>query len=191
MKMIEEFYNNLIEFSKTHTPQNNICQQLQAFAVISGLSDLNTENLTKTHKDKGHSYFWSAKWDKAGQSSSNIGFNWPILAVYHMGVTPISRRRDDHQLQLLVLDKYVGSKQSTTYCDKRPEHAVFRDTLKIINQLKSHIKFDTIKDLRQFVGGKDDLKGWSMIITTKVNPCEIYLPTTDNREFIQDDSSCC
>lgn len=84
---------------------------LETFAVLEDISDLNAPNLKKVVQDYNKPYFFSKRWESSGYNTSDISFNYPLLAVIETG----KRYNFEHNqhtkvqvnLEISVLDRFI------------------------------------------------------------------------------------
>jgi len=154
MIFLEDFFMALNQFVRFHEATQFRCQRPQTFAVLDEFSDLDTDNLNKTIRDKNKPFFYSREWDKNNYNKSNISFNRPILATFVKdgsikGLFSNKQQIVSHRVEIAYLDQYYRecAKEPTgDECKDRTRNEIFADTHKVLLDLGkflSEIKYYT------------------------------------------------
>lgn len=193
---LDNIYKLITEFIKAYPNQNHSVLMPQTFSTIQSASDLNTENLGKTTKDRNKPYFYSKKWHRAGYSG-NVSFDYPIITSYQS-----SSEINQVNLQIMVLDMDNEAKKGDSYAKMRTTDEVFRDTRYIMVNLLDYLnhlsqgmdnyfhelggtsqwsrnfkRLNRGTEIRPFSAGTDNLKGYEVTLVFPIDDCLIFNPS--------------
>lgn len=125
------------------------CLQPKAFRVLqTGHSnEISSSNLGAVPTDKDSPFFWSKKWMQEKYNPNKLGFEWPILTMYHIGdnggnVFQPGMSTYVYNIQLAVLDLYRKDcvNGSIRGCNARQVNQIYIDTATILKSILQYFK---------------------------------------------------
>lgn len=182
---VDDFFRLLKEAVMYSPPNEHKCKQLQTFAVLESMIDLNTANLGKTSRERDKNYFFSREWAQKKFSGSDISYEYPAVIVFEKSIDNIKFDENFthmcYNFQVAVLDEYIESCVDCDYCTDRTRNDIFLDTEDLLiktlkylhNVVYARIDGDSSTDGFYNVGFLDQL-----VTEAEIPGYEIIVPET-------------
>jgi hypothetical protein len=135
-----QFWGLFKDFVQYHAPNDLPCRQLQTWALIDRIEQINDPSLGKEIKDRNKPTFFSRKWAKGRFSPNRIEFDTPVLLAKVVEMR--SERANNYrgvntslEFEVAVLDHLKDPKLLKTPCDRRSENEVIEDCTALFNEM--------------------------------------------------------
>lgn len=135
MRQIDIIFRLLTEAVNYHKSATGLkCHELQAFAVLGSMHDLDADSLGKNIFYQNTPFFFSKAWRALKYNPSRLEFDYPIMVAYETSQTydEVFTRdsyRIKYEIQVAVLDKLPReAAEIQGPCGSRTKEQVFIDT---------------------------------------------------------------
>lgn len=123
-------------------PKGDGCSRLETFALVEEYADFNAQSLGKSVRDIGKPYFFSRKWANKKYNPSQLGFDFPLLAMFETtsNVQGFTFKQDVkcYEFELIAMDKY-NSDMHQKGCLNRTKQEIYNDTERAVDNVLAYV----------------------------------------------------